>query len=135
METFASQENKNVLFYDYPFYKKVDSMGNVIDLKNFDALSQAVKIWLVSKTNEKVRARGGGILYPYLGKIMDSQRADEIRNRIIDGLINEFNPSLTPVKVTVIPNNDKERWEITIVAYNDELAIGTDTTLSVSNRI
>jgi len=135
METFASQENKNVLFYDYPFYKKVDSMGNIIDLKNFDALSQAVKIWLVSKTNEKVRARGGGILYPYLGKIMDSQRADEIRNRIIDGLINEFNPSLTPVKVTVIPNNDKERWEITIVAYNDELAIGTDTTLSVSNRI
>ena len=135
METFASQENKNVLFYDYPFYKKVDSMGNVIDLKNFDALSQAVKIWLVSKTNEKVRARGGGILYPYLGKIMDSQRADEIRNRIIDGLINEFNPSLTPVKVTVIPNNDKERWEITIVAYNDELAIGTDTTLNVSNRV
>ena len=135
MEAFASTDNKHILFYDYPFYKKVNRDGSIADINNSDALAQAVKIWLVSKRNEKIRSRSGGIIYPYLGKMMDETRASDIRNRIIQGLKEEFTPPLVPVQVEVIPNYDKERWEIGIVAYNADLAIGVNTKVVITNTI
>ena len=63
MEAFASTDNNHILFYDYPFYKKVNRDGSIADMNNSDALAQAVKIWLVSKRNEKIRSRSGGIIY------------------------------------------------------------------------
>ena len=135
METFASNDNNHVLYYDFPFYKKINKNGSVVELYNSDALSQAVKIWLASKKNEKVRSLGGGIIYQHLGKIMDESRANDIRNRIIQGLKEEFTPPLVPVQVEVIPNYDKERWEIGIVAYNADLAIGVNTKVVITNTI
>lgn len=135
METFANNNNNNVIFYDYPFYKKVNKNGSIADMTNSDALAQAVKIWLVSKRNEKIRSVGGGIMYQYLGKIMDENRATDIRNRIIQGLTEEFEPPLTPVQVDVIPNYEKERWEIGIVAYNADLAVGVNTKVVIINSI
>lgn len=135
MEAFASTDNNHILFYDYPFYKKVNKDGSIADMNNSDALAQAVKIWLVSKRNEKIRSRSGGIIYPYLGKMMDESRANDIKNRIIQGLKEEFTPPLVPVQVEVIPNYDKERWEIGIVAYNADLAIGVNTKVVITNII
>lgn len=135
METFANNNNNNVIFYDYPFYKKVNKNGSIADMTNSDALAQAVKIWLVSKRNEKIRSVGGGIMYQYLGKMMDENRATNIRNRIIQGLSEEFEPPLTPVQVDVIPNYEKERWEIGIVAYNADLAVGVNTKVVIINSI
>lgn len=133
METFANSENKNVKVYDYPFYKKLNNDGSIKDLSNSDALSQAVKLWLVSKPNEKIRSVGGGIMYPYLGKIMDDEQANKIRNTITRGLQYDFTPPLVPVLITVNPNYQKERWEIGIVAYNSDLAVGVNTAVTVSN--
>lgn len=135
METFANNDNNHVVFYDYPFYKKVDKNGSIADMTNSDALAQAVKIWLVSKKNEKIRSRSGGILYPYLGKMMDDNRASSIKNRITQGLREEFVPPLVPVMVNVVPNYEKERWEIGIVAYNADLAVGVNTKVVVTNSI
>ena len=135
METFASTDNNHILFYDYPFYKKVNKDGSIADMNNSDALAQAVKIWLVSKRNEKIRSRSGGIIYPYLGKMMDENRTSDIRNRIIQGLKEEFTPPLVPVQVDVVPNYDKERWEIGIVAYNADLAVGVNTRVVITNSI
>ncbi len=135
METFANNNNNHVIFYDYPFYKKVNKNGSIADMTNSDALAQAVKIWLVSKRNEKIRSVGGGIMYQYLGKMMDENRATDIRNRIIQGLSEEFEPPLTPVQVDVIPNYEKERWEIGIVAYNADLAVGVNTKVVIINSI
>jgi hypothetical protein len=135
METFASSDNNHVMFYDYPFYKKVNKNGSMIELKNSEALAQAVKIWLVSKRNEKIRSRSGGIIYPYIGKMMDESRASDIKNRIIQGLKEDFSPSLVPVEVNVVPNYDKERWEIGIVAYNADLAVGVNTKVVITNSL
>lgn len=135
METFANNNNNNVIFYDYPFYKKVNKNGSIADMTNSDALAQAVKIWLVSKRNEKIRSVGGGIMYQYLGKMMDENRATDIRNRIIQGLSEEFEPPLTPVQVDVIPNYEKERWEIGIIAYNANLSVGVNTKVVIMNSI
>ena len=135
METFVNNNNNNVIFYDYPFYKKVNKNGSIADMTNSDALAQAVKIWLVSKRNEKIRSVGGGIMYQYLGKMMDENRATDIRNRIIQGLSEEFEPPLTPVQVDVIPNYEKERWEIGIIAYNANLSVGVNTKVVIMNSI
>ena len=135
MEAFANINNNHMIFYDYPFYKKINKNGSIADMTNSDALAQAVKIWLVSKRNEKIRSRGGGIMYPHLGKMMDENRATDIRNQILQGLSKEFNPPLIPIQVDVIPNYDKERWEIGIVAYNADLSVGVNTKVFVINSI
>lgn len=135
MEVLASSDNNHIVYYDLPFYKKVNKNGSIADMTNSDALAQAVKIWLVSKRNEKIRSRSGGIIYPYLGKMMDENRASDIKNRITQGLKEDFNPSLTPVEITVIPNYEKERWEIGIVAYNADLAVGVNTKVVVTNSL
>ena len=135
MEVLASSDNNHIVYYDLPFYKKVNKNGSIADMTNSDALAQAVKIWLVSKRNEKIRSRSGGIMYPYIGKMMDETRASDIKNRIIQGLKEDFNPPLTPVQIDVIPNYEKERWEIGIVAYNADLAVGINTKVVVINSI
>jgi hypothetical protein len=135
METFASTDNNHIVFYDLPFYKKLNKDGSIADMTNSDALAQAVKIWLVSKRNEKVRSRSGGLMYPYLGKIMDETRASDIKNKIAQGLKEEFIPPLVPVLIDVIPNYEKERWEIGIVAYNADLAVGVNTKVFITNSM
>lgn len=133
METFASVDNKNIKVYDYPFYKKLNGNGSISDLENSDALTQAVKVWLVSKTNEKVRSRSGGIIYPYLGKLMDEEQKNKMRMAIVQGLQYDFNPPLVPVQVEVNADYEKERWEVSIVAFNSELALGVNTKVTILN--
>lgn len=135
MKTFASVDNTELMYYDFPFYKKTNSNGSIIELTNSDALSQAIKIWLASKKNEKIRSLGGGVLYQHLGKMMDDDRADNIKNSIINGLKNDFKPTMTPVQVEVVPDYDRERWKITIVAYNADLQVGVNTTTVISNVV
>ena len=135
MEVLASSDNNHIVYYDLPFYKKVNKNGSIADMTNSDALAQAVKIWLVSNRNEKIRYNNGGIMYPYIGKMMDENRASDIKNRIIQGLNEDFNPPLTPVQVDVVPNYEKERWEIGIVAYNADLAVGVNTKVVITNSI
>jgi hypothetical protein len=133
METFVNSSNEHISLYDYPFYKKVGKDGALMEFSNSDALAQAVKIWLASKRNEKIRSRGGGILYQYLGKLMDDKQKDAIQYAITQGLQYDFTPPLVPVLVTVDANYDKERWEIGIVAYNADLAVGVNTKVTVLN--
>ena len=135
MEVLASSDNNHIVYYDFPFYKKINKNGSLAVMTNSDALAQAVKIWLVSKRNEKIRSHSGGIMYSYIGKMMDENRASDIKNRIIQGLSEDFNPPLTPVQVDVVPNYEKERWEIGIVAYNADLAVGVNTKVVVTNSL
>ena len=135
MEVLASSDNNHIVYYDFPFYKKINKNGSLAVMTNSDALAPEVKIWLVSKRNEKIPSHSGGIMYPYIGKMMDENRASDIKNRIIEGLSEDFNPPLTPVQIDVVPNYEKERWEIGIVAYNADLAVGVNTKVVVTNSI
>ena len=135
METFANGDNQELLYFDYPFYKKINKNGSIVEFSNSDALAQAIKIWLASKRNEKIRSLGAGILYPYLGKIMDDDTASNIKDRIIDGLKNDFTPPMEVVSCNVIPNPEKEMWEIELVAFNSDLQIGVNTKTFFTNTL
>lgn len=135
METFANSENNNVVYYDYNYYKKTNLNGSLVDLENSDALSQAVKMWLASKKNERVRSLGGGIMYRHLGKMMDEERASQIKFDIMQGLQKDFNPPMTPVMVDVQGDYENQKWIISIVAYNSDLQVGVNTKVSFTNII
>ena len=101
MEAFVSNDNKNILYFDYPFYKKLNGNGAIVELTNSEALAQAVKIWLVSKKNERIRSRSGGVIYPYLGKIIVFMRKPIVFSAVITLLFILF----------LIPDKKKDEGE------------------------
>lgn len=122
------------LYLDYPIIKETKNNGELKTYKNSEALSQAIKIWLSSANGEKIRTRTGGILIPYIGKLLTDENANDMKNAIVFGLQNEFNPPIEVVNITVIPNVNKKRWEIEIIGYNATLAIGVNTRVVISNE-
>lgn len=122
------------LYLDYPMIKETNSNGELKTYKNVEALNQAIQIWLSSSKGEKIRTRSGGILVPYIGKLLTQENANDMRNTILFGLQNDFNPPITVVHLTVTPNVEKRRWEIEIIGYNATLQIGVNTRVVVSNE-
>jgi hypothetical protein len=125
--------DKETLYMDEPFYKKVDSQGNLVHLTNSDALAQALKLWITSGQGEKVRSTSGGILVPHLGKAMDNDRANKIKNSIIKGLASDFSPSITITNLQVIPNYAKNQWVIILTGYTTSLEVGVNTSIVINN--
>lgn len=122
------------LYLDYPIIKETKGNGELKTYRNSDALAQAIKIWLSSSNGEKIRTRSGGILIPYIGKLLNMENANDMKNAIVFGLQNDFNPPIEVVNISVIPNVEKRRWEIEIIGYNPTLAIGVNTRVIVSNE-
>jgi hypothetical protein len=133
-ELEANNKNLNILFTDFSLKKKVDVAGNLIKFENSDALSQAFKIWLISKKNEKIRTQMGGYLYPFLAKPMNNESANQIIINILKGIEKEFTPKLTIQDFQVIPDYINKRWVITITAYSSELNIGINDYTIVNSK-
>lgn len=122
------------LYLDYPMIKEIKDNGELKTYRNSDALAQAIKIWLSSSYGEKIRSRSGGVLIPYIGKLLTVENANDMKNAILFGLQNDFNPKIEVVSIKVNPNVEKRRWEIEIIGYNPTLAIGVNTRVIVSNE-
>lgn len=124
----------NNLYLDYPIYKEVKSNGELKTYKNSDALAQAIKIWLSSSKGEKIRTRSGGVLIPFIGKLLTTENANSMKNAIIFGLQHDFTPPIEVVNIDVYPNVEKQRWEIDIIGYNATLLVGVNTRVIISNE-
>lgn len=122
------------LYLDYPIIKETKDNGELKTYKNSDALAQAIKIWLSSSNGEKIRTRSGGVLVPFIGKLLNNENANSIKNAILFGLQNDFNPIIEVISIDVTPNVEKRRWEIEIIGYNPTLAIGVNTRVIISNE-
>lgn len=124
----------NNLYLDYPIYKEVKSNGELKTYKNSDALAQAIKIWLSSSKGEKIRTRSGGVLIPFIGKLLTTENANSMKNAIVFGLQHDFTPPIEVVNIDVYPNVEKQRWEIDIIGYNATLLVGVNTRVIISNE-
>ena len=124
----------NNLYLDYPMYKEVKGNGELKTYKNSDALAQAIKIWLSSSKGEKIRTRSGGVLIPFIGKLLTTENANSMKNAIIFGLQHDFTPPIEVVNIDVYPNVEKQRWEIDIIGYNATLLVGVNTRVIISNE-
>lgn len=124
---------KDIIYKDFPIAREVTSQGEMKTYTNSDALSNAIKIWLVSAKGEKIRATSGGYLLPYIGKPLDDDYARRIASRIVQGLREDFSPPIVVMDIKVIPDTYNRRWLIGIKGYNADLDIGVNTTIVVDN--
>lgn len=122
-----NNKDKEKTYFDFPLSKQKDVGGDLKILYNHEAISQAFKIWISSGQGENVRSTSGGYLKPFLGKGVTVENAERIKNRLIEGLQNDFSPAITVKDIQVIPNPDKGSWLIIISGYNSVLNVGLNT--------
>jgi hypothetical protein len=127
-----SNQDHTITYVDSPMTKVTLSNGQLKVLTNSDALAQAIKLWVVSGKNEKVRSNSGGWVVPYIGKPLDDDTAEKIRKGILTGLETDFSPKLTIVDLQVIPDKTKQRWVIYVVGYSADLNVGVNTYMTVN---
>lgn len=120
-------KDKSILYKDSPMYKQVDKNGNLKELINSDAVSQAFKIWIVSGKGEKIRTNSGGWLIPFIGKEVTEDRSEQIKKNIILGLEKDFYPPITVSNINVFPDKNNFRYIIHVEGYNTEVNIGINT--------
>lgn len=125
--------NKAIRFADYPYYKRLNANGELMIYTNEEALSNAFSIWLTSAQFENLRSLTGGVLYKHIGKVMNQDRANQIKNDIILGAESEFKPKLTFVTLDVVPDYDKNLWKVSISAFNVEYNIGFSSAIVLNN--
>lgn len=122
----------DVVYSDFPIIKQTINSGELKTYKNSDALSQAIKIWLVSAKGEKLRSNTGGILTPYIGKLIDDNLRKKIKQEIQDALLYEFSPPITILNLEVEGDGGSQDIRINIVGYNADLSIGVNTSVIIS---
>lgn len=122
----------DVVYSDFPIIKQTINSGELKTYKNSDALSQAIKIWLVSAKGEKLRSNTGGILTPYIGKLIDDNLRKKIKQEIQDALLYEFSPPITILNLEVEGDGGNQDIRINIVGYNADLSIGVNTSVIIS---
>jgi hypothetical protein len=110
-----------VIYKDYSIDADLTSTGALKVLEGRDAITNALKLWISSFRGEVMRDPGkGGYVTRWLMKPISETTAIAIKRAILDGFNDEFYPILIPSVVEVIPNYEREYWEIHIEAYSPE---------------
>jgi hypothetical protein len=110
-----------VIYKDYSIDADLTSTGALKVLEGRDAITNALKLWISSFRGEVMRDPSkGGYITRWLMKPISETTAVAIKRAILDGLNDEFYPILIPSIVDVIPNYEREYWEIHIEAYSPE---------------
>jgi hypothetical protein len=110
-----------VIYKDYSIDADLTSTGALKVLEGRDAITNALKLWISSFRGEVMRDPSkGGYITRWLMKPISETTAVAIKRAILDGLNDEFYPILIPSIVDIIPNYEREYWEIHIEAYSPE---------------
>lgn len=125
---------RDIHYIDFPLIKETINNRDLKVYRDSDALALAFKIWITGKSGEKVRSTSSGYLAPFLGKPLTEDNATRIRSQIIEGLQKDFAPAITVQDLQVIPDNERNRWVITLTGYNTTYNVGVNTYLVVNNR-
>lgn len=110
-----------VIYKDYSIDADLTSTGALKVLEGRDAITNALKLWISSFRGEVMRDPSkGGYVTRWLMKPISETTAIAIKRAILDGFNDEFYPVLIPSVIEVIPNYEREYWEIHIEAYSPE---------------
>ena len=121
------------VFVDYDHTGISNQRGNIPVLKDQDALSNAIKLWLCSFRGERLyRPTRGGFVVGSLMKPMSEDRANEIEKAIRTGLRTDFQPSVEVAKCTVVPDYESNCYYIHVEGRCPAFksSVYTDTTLN-----
>lgn len=93
------------VYVDYNYSGTLNQQGNISVLKDQDALSNAIKLWLCSFRGERLyRPNKGGYVVGSLMKPMSESRANEMEKAIKLGLRTDFQPSIEVKTCRVVPD-------------------------------
>ncbi len=109
-------------YKDFSIDATLTDQGNLKVLSGQDALENALRLWIASFRGEINRKPyKGGYVTRWLTKPMTETVKDDIREAIIDGISDDFFPSVKLRSVEVLPNYDKGFWEIHVSGYSPEV--------------
>jgi len=109
-------------FLDFSLFGNTDSQGDIEVRTDVEALFTALTQWVTSGRNEYIRNPGiGGLFMDLLDKTIDEDRADEFRNRFLQGLKDQFRPAITVVDLAVSPNYDDDSYQVFLSGYVPEM--------------
>lgn len=101
------------VYVDYDHTGVTNQQGNIPVLKDQQALSNAVKLWLCSFRGERLyRPTKGGFVVGALMKPMSEDRAQDIQKAIKTGLRTDFQPSVQVTRCEVTPDYDNNCYYI-----------------------
>jgi hypothetical protein len=111
--------SKKIIYKDYSIDALTDNKGVLTLLSGKQALENALRLWITSFKGEFNRnPEAGGYVTRWLTKPITDDYATKIRNAILDGLNDEFFPSLIVSKLEITPHYQEEFWEIHLEAYS-----------------
>lgn len=113
-------------------YNGVNTLDQLQETWDKDALINALTLWMASFTDERVHgARRGGAITRHLAKPMTQTDALTIDFSIRTGLDTDFLPKLQVVDLKVTPVYDQRYWNIQLTVYSPDLK----TNLSVNQKL
>lgn len=109
-------QNRQV--FDLGMFGELTPTGELQIFKNSEAVYNALRVWVGSFRGEILReASRGGYVTPWLMKPMTEENTRNLREAILDGLYEDFFPSLTVRSLIVTPDYNRAIWRIELEAY------------------
>jgi hypothetical protein len=126
--------NNSFVIYDLNIDGGIDARGNIQNLYDAEAVSNAVKTWLLSMKGDYVGfPQKGGPLIDFIEKPMSEIVRIQITQSVTSGLANEF-PELEILYYDIKANLEKKYWEIIVSGYTKKEKIGFYTNEKIKVR-
>ncbi len=105
-------------YFDYSFQGNLEYSGSIEEHHGAEAITNAVRAWLVSFQGEVLRKPTlGGVLIPLLTKPMSDDIASLIEGNIETSLRTNFNPRVITQEIKVTPNYEGDYYSIYIRGF------------------
>jgi len=103
---------------DYVADGKINEQGNLRVVKDIEALNNAIKLWIGSFRGERLyHPTKGGVILPYLLKLMSEDTAERMKEGIREGLLSDFVPSIKVRECEVVPDYENSLYHVQIVGF------------------
>jgi len=105
-------------YLDYSFSGELNFSGTIKEYIGAEAISNAVKAWMMSFQGEVLRRPSlGGVLIPFLIKPMSESMARVMRDKLESGLRTEFVPRVLVKTLNITPDFENDCYDIKINGY------------------
>lgn len=122
--------------FDTDILGKKDANGNVSQYYGKDALTSSLTNWLTSFQGDVIRAPNrAGYLTRYLYKPMSDTNKRNMVEAIIDGIHQDYYPTVKIDTIEIFPDYENKTWEINLSVYSYLLKENTDVSLKLKNLI
>lgn len=103
-------------YHDISIYGYEESPGTALDLRNEDAVKNALVLWITSSKGDFLYSpESGGILKDLLFKPMSEASLDRLHFKIRNAINNRFSPSIKLLKLEIDPDYQNRFLKISIL--------------------